>query len=173
MRLARRVTPTNTDSHGQPRDQCREQQTMPQNNHALQDEQPPTSMWTQYTGTAALPTAQKRATDYRNEMCPAGIATSHPAGDLLAKWAQLGCPTKKGHKWSKEEMWKAVARAPHQSSLSPEALSHFCQRKCGKGQGGAGEAGLLGRHQEQPTAPTQNFTDSRNPTQIKSFLIQT
>ena len=58
-------------------------------------------------------------------MCPAGIATSHPTGELLSEWSKLGCPTKTGRPWSKEEMWEAVARGPHQSSRSTEALAHF------------------------------------------------
>ena len=54
-------------------------------------------------------------------MCPAGIVTSHLAGELLSEWSQLGCPTKTGRPWSKEEMWGG----PHQSSLSIDALAHF------------------------------------------------
>jgi hypothetical protein len=44
---------------------------------------------------------------------------------MLAEWATLGCPTKTGQPWTKEEMWEAVARGPHQSALSPDALQHF------------------------------------------------
>ncbi len=58
-------------------------------------------------------------------MCPARVATAHPAGELLAEWAQLGCPTKTGCPWSKEEIREAVERGPHQCSLSPEAIAHF------------------------------------------------
>ena len=37
----------------------------------------------------------------------------------------MGCPTKTGRPWSKEEMWEAVAQGPHQSSRSTEALAQF------------------------------------------------
>ena len=93
--------------------------------HALQDQQVPSTLWSTHTGQASLPPKHERPLDYRNEMCPAGIATSHPAGELLAEWAQMGCPTKTGRPWSKDEMWEAVARGPHQSSLSTEAIAHF------------------------------------------------
>jgi hypothetical protein len=64
--------------------------------HALQDQQLPTSMWTTLMGSTVLPTAHERPPNYCIEMCTAGIAMSHPAGELLAKWSQLGCPTKNG-----------------------------------------------------------------------------
>ncbi len=78
--------------------------------HALQDMQLPTSMWTMYLGSAILPPAQVRPSAYRDEMCTAGIATAHPVGDPLAEWSQLGCPTKTGKPWLKQEMWEAVTQ---------------------------------------------------------------
>jgi hypothetical protein len=44
----------------------------------------------------------------------------------------MGCPTKTGRLWSKEEMWEAVARGPHQSSRSTEALGHFAAESAKK-----------------------------------------
>jgi len=72
--------------------------------HALQEQQVPTTLWSTHTGQASLPPRHERPLEYRNEMCRAGIATSHLAGELLAEWSQLGCPTKTGRPWSKEEM---------------------------------------------------------------------
>ena len=77
--------------------------------HALQEQQVPTTLWSTHTGHASLPPNQVRPLEYCNEMCPAGIAMSHPAGELLSEWAHMGCPTKTGKPWSKEEMWEAVA----------------------------------------------------------------
>jgi hypothetical protein len=77
--------------------------------HTLQDQQVPTTLWSTHMGQASLLPRQERPLEYHNEMCPAGIATSHPAGELLSEWSQLGCPTKAGRPWSKEEMWEAVA----------------------------------------------------------------
>jgi hypothetical protein len=77
--------------------------------HALQEQQVPTTLWSTHMGQASLPPRQECPLEYRNKMCPAGIATSHPAGELLSEWSQLGCPTKRGRPWSKEELREAVA----------------------------------------------------------------
>jgi hypothetical protein len=58
-------------------------------------------------------------------MCPTRRALEHPAAPLLSEWAQFGCPTKTGQPWTKEEIWEAVARGPHQLALSQEATEHF------------------------------------------------
>ena len=100
--------------------------------HALQEQQVPTTLWSTHTGQASLPPRQEQPLDYHNEMCPAGIAMLHPAGELLSEWSQLGCPTNTGKPWSKEEMWEAVARGPHQSSRLPEALAHFATESAEK-----------------------------------------
>jgi hypothetical protein len=42
---------------------------------------------------------------------------------------------------NKEEMWEVVARGPHQSSLSPEALAHFTEESIENVQ--AGQAKLV------------------------------
>ena len=65
-------------------------------------------------------------------MCPTGRALTHPAAGILAKWATLGCPTRTGKPWTSEEIWEAVARGPHQSALSPEALAHFAEEAAEK-----------------------------------------
>jgi len=96
--------------------------------HALQEKQVPTTLWSTHMGHASLPPQQERPLEYRNEMCPAGIATSHPAGEILSEWSKMGCPTKTGRPWSKEEMWEAVAWGPHQSSRSTEALAHSVRK---------------------------------------------
>ena len=44
----------------------------------------PVMLWTAHTGHASLPTKHKRPLEYRNKMCPAGIATTHPAGEMVA-----------------------------------------------------------------------------------------
>jgi hypothetical protein len=69
-------------------------------------------------------------------MCPAGIATAHPAGAVLTEWAHMGCPTKTGNPWTKAEMWEAVERGPHQSSLSPKAIAHFAEESAEKVRAG-------------------------------------
>ena len=74
-----------------------------------------------------LPTSTPLPDKWREDMCPSGIATSHPAGELLSEWAEMGCPTHTGRNWTKEELWEAVERGPHRSALSPEALEHFAQ----------------------------------------------
>ena len=39
-------------------------------------------------------------------------------------------PTRMGNTgtpWTRDEIWEAVARGPHQSALSPKALAHFAE----------------------------------------------
>jgi len=54
-----------------------------------------------------------------------GRALAHPAAPLLMEWAQFGCPTKTGQPWTKEEIWYAVERGPHQSAHSEDAIKNF------------------------------------------------
>ncbi len=100
--------------------------------HTLHEQQVPMTLWTTHMGYASLPPKHKRPLEYHNKMCPVGIATSHPAGELLSEWSQLGCPTKMGRPWSKEEMWEAVAQGPHQSPLSLDTLMHFATESAKK-----------------------------------------
>jgi hypothetical protein len=57
-------------------------------------------------------------------MCSVGRALKHPAAKVLKEWATFGCPTCT-ETVEKAEMWEAVARGPHRSALSPEAIAHF------------------------------------------------
>ena len=81
--------------------------------HTLQDQQQHNSMWTTHTGTTVLPPSSPLPERWRGGMCPSGIATSHPAGELLSEWATMGCPTHTGRNWTTEELWEAVERGPH------------------------------------------------------------
>ena len=90
--------------------------------HVLQEQQQMNELWSKHTGTTRLLTPTPLPEQWRGNMCPSGIATSHPAGELLSKWAQMGCPTRTGRQWTKAEIWEAVERGPHHSALSPEAL---------------------------------------------------
>jgi hypothetical protein len=65
-------------------------------------------------------------------MCPVGQALQHPAASLLGNWAQLGCPTKMGRPWTKEQMWEAVERGPHRSVLTPDAVAQFAAEEVEK-----------------------------------------
>ena len=64
---------------------------------------------------------------YRNSMCPTERALAYPAAGLLKEWAILGCPSRTGKPWTRDEIWEAVACGPHRSALSPEALVHFAE----------------------------------------------
>jgi hypothetical protein len=93
--------------------------------HALQELQEHTLAWTTHRGDEQLPKPTPLPDTWRGNMCPSGIATSHPAGELLQEWSKLGCPMRTGCPWSKAEMWEAIERGPHRSALSSEALDHF------------------------------------------------
>jgi hypothetical protein len=56
-------------------------------------------------------------------MCHTGQALQHPAASLLNEWAQLGCGTRMGCPWTKEQMWEAVKWGLHQSSLTPDTIA--------------------------------------------------
>ncbi len=93
----------------------------------LKLEQIKESQWTAHQGNTSntLMPHPHTAVGYQNSMCPSGRALAHSAAGLLSEWARLGCPTQTGQLWTKEEIWEAVARGPHWSALSPEALAHF------------------------------------------------
>jgi hypothetical protein len=92
---------------------------------ALQQHQTHTLAWTSHRGDTVLPPSTPLPDKWRGDMCPSGIATSHPAGELLHEWSRIGCPTRTGRPWTKDEIWEAVKRGPHRSALSDKALEHF------------------------------------------------
>ena len=100
----------------------------------LWSEQPLVSPWSYHAGKTPLecPTNHSARPPYWNSMCPMGRALQHPAAKLLGEWAQFGCPTRTGKPWTKDEMWEAVARGPHRSALSPEAITHFKEEAADK-----------------------------------------
>jgi hypothetical protein len=102
-------------------------------------------------------------------MCPAGIATLHPAGELLSEWSQLGCPTKTGRLWSKEEMWEAVARGPHQSSQSIEALAYFAAESAKKVKVGQAKLVLWDDIKHDPPPQLKISPIAAIPHQSKAF----
>jgi hypothetical protein len=95
---------------------------------ALQQANPGTH-WATYVGDRVLPPSADNKTrpPHRNAVCPAGLAMLHPAADTLQDWATFGCPTKTGQPWTQANLKEAIARGPHQSALTPEAIEHFAQ----------------------------------------------
>ncbi len=93
----------------------------------LKAEQDKVSQWATHQGNSYETSApQPHSTmEYRNSMCSRVRALAHLAVGLLTEWATMGCPTHMGQPWTKEEIWEAVARGPHQSTLSPEAIAPF------------------------------------------------
>jgi hypothetical protein len=86
-------------------------------------------------------------------MCPSGIVTSHPMGELLRKWSQIGCPTRTGRPWTKDKMWEAVERGPHLSALSDEALQHFAEKAIKKVN--TGQSKIIQWNNIKDNPPTQ------------------
>ena len=120
-----RLADTNKEATGEDRKRIRLQNK--RRRQRLKATQQPKSLWTDHTGTVpyeSTPMPRERE-EYRNSMCPTGRALRHPATDSLREWATLGCPTRTGRNWSKDEIWEAVERGPHRSATLPEAIKHF------------------------------------------------
>ncbi len=98
-----RLDETNDEVTGEDKQKLRKQTK--KRKRQLRSMQPPNSQWTAHTGQVAYdstPPPRARET-YLNSMCPTGRALNHPAADTLRKWATLGCPTRTGRNWTKEE----------------------------------------------------------------------
>jgi hypothetical protein len=95
--------------------------------HNLKATRDYTAQWTAFEGTGMpiAPTDHALRPPHRNSMCLMGQALQHPVASLLSNWAQLGCGTKTGHPWTKEQMWEAVEWGPHCSALTLNAVAHF------------------------------------------------
>ena len=130
-----------------------------------------TPVWTKHTRETILPPHQERSTTYHNEMCPAGLATSHPAGNLLAEWSKLGCPTRTGKPWTKDMMWEAVDQGPHQSSLSLEAIAHFSEESAAKVAAGQATLVLWDEIKDNPPPQLKISPIAAIPHKSKAFLV--
>ena len=69
------------------------------------------------------------------------------------EWSQYRCPTNTGRPWSTAEMEAAIARGPHKSALSPEALAHFAEEV--REKVAAGQAKLILWDDIKHCPPTQ------------------
>jgi hypothetical protein len=138
--------------------------------HALQEQQEQTSVWTIHQGDEQLPTPTPLPETWRGDMCPSGIATSHPAGELLQDWSQLGCPMRTGRPWSTAEMWEAVERGPYQSALSSEALDHFATEAIKKVNAGQSRIVEWNSIKDNPP-PAKDIAHRSHPAQVTGFLF--
>jgi hypothetical protein len=92
----------------------------------LQANQPDSiTWWSTHHGEFIPPPPKKELDEYRNKMCPRGLALHHPAANLLKSYATLGCPTCTGKPWMVAEMQAAIDRGPHISALVPEAIEQL------------------------------------------------
>lgn len=58
-------------------------------------------------------------------MQPQDLAKAHEFGPTLDEYAVNGVPVDCGDNWSREAIEEAVARGPHQSAMTPEAIELF------------------------------------------------
>lgn len=72
-----------------------------------------------------MPEEKEELKEWRNMMCPRGLALHHPAAAKLLQYATGGCPTNTGKNWTKEQIWAAVERGPHVSALDPDAIKQL------------------------------------------------
>ncbi len=100
--------------------------------------QPRQQWWKEYQGTFDVPSpCMEPPTTYRNNMCPRGLALSHPAADHLLQYASKGCPVHTGTPWTIDQMRAAIERGPHISALVPDAMAQLdeeVKEKVQKGQ---------------------------------------
>jgi hypothetical protein len=73
--------------------------------------------WTTHKGEMQLTNMRSDRPHYRNSMCPTGLALRHPAASTLLEYSKYGCPTQTGKEWTKIQLWEAVERGPHVSTL--------------------------------------------------------
>ena len=93
--------------------------------------------WAVHKGDFNLPTLSTKRPTHRNNMCPSGLASHHPAAELLMEYATLGCPTDTGKQWTPSQMQAAIDRGPHISALDPNAITQLheeVQQKVANGQ---------------------------------------
>ena len=83
------------------------------------------SVWKRQQGQFRIPTPKQAPRQYRNSMCPSGLALEHPAAATLLDYASGGCPTLTGNNWTREMIEEAIERGPHVSATSPEAIEYF------------------------------------------------
>ena len=58
-------------------------------------------------------------------MWPRTFSLSHPAADMLHKWATNGCPADCGPDWSDDQIIAALKRGAHPSAQLPEATEYL------------------------------------------------
>ncbi len=90
-----------------------------------QIEQQWSDVWKTHKGQFSIPTPKQPPSQYRNSMCPTGLALEHPAAETLLQYATKGCPTRTGKNWTKEMIEEAIARGPHVSATAPDAIAYF------------------------------------------------
>ena len=83
--------------------------------------------WAEHGGQFSVPTPKTTRPKHRGQMCPAGVALSHPAAEVLLDYAHRGCPVNTGSPWSKETMEAAIKKGPHTSALVDEAIQQLHQ----------------------------------------------
>lgn len=90
-----------------------------------QDLQPEGTYWQHHKGQFCMPPEKEGLEEWRNMMCPRGLALHHPAATTLLQYATGGCPTNTGRDWTIEEITAAVERGPHSSALEKAAIDQL------------------------------------------------
>jgi hypothetical protein len=65
-------------------------------------EQVEETYWSIYRGQFKMPEDKEELKEWRNMMCPRGLALHHPAAAKLLQYATGGCPTNTGKNWTKD-----------------------------------------------------------------------
>eukprot|EP00956_Cyclotella_meneghiniana_P004837 scaffold5989_cov47-Cyclotella_meneghiniana.AAC.8 len=83
-----------------------------------QESQPEQSYWSSHKGQFKMPAEERQGlSEWKGSMCPSNLALHHPAAEKLLQYATGGCPCNTGKPWTKEEIWAAVERGPHECHM--------------------------------------------------------
>ena len=75
------------------------------------------------TTAVCVPSPIEDAKDKSSLMRPTGPVLHHPLAATLSRWSQDGVDVDCGNPWSRDALEASIAKGPHVSALTPEAIA--------------------------------------------------